>query len=191
MKDWVSGYLTEHARVVQSIPVARVTHLIDLMGQARDSGKTIFTCGNGGSAANASHFAVDLGKGASLGKSARFRVISMNDNVPYLTALGNDLSYEDVFVEQLINLANPGDVLLCMSVSGNSPNIVKSLQWARDNQMITIGLGSRLPGRLAEIAEHTILIDDDHFGRVEDAHMHICHMLCYAFMENHPTDDTK
>jgi len=184
MKDWVNGYLTEHARVVQSIPVDKVTQLIDLIGQAREADKTIFTCGNGGSAANASHFAVDLGKGASLGKPKRFKILSINDNVPYLTALGNDLSYEDVFVEQLINLAKPGDLLLCMSVSGNSPNVVKALQWARDNAMVTIGLGSKRRGKLAELAEHTVLIDDDHFGRVEDAHMHICHMLCYAFMEN-------
>jgi D-sedoheptulose 7-phosphate isomerase len=184
MKTWVENYLTEHERVVRSIPRDAVADAIELLRQARQDGRTIFTCGNGGSAANASHFAVDLGKGASLNRPTRFKILSLNDNTPYVTALANDVSYEDVFVEQLINFAMPGDILLCMSVSGNSPNVVKALAWAADHEMVTIGLGSRRGGRLAELAEHKILIDDDHFGRVEDAHMHICHMLCYAFMEN-------
>jgi len=184
MRNWAQQYLTEQSRVVLAIDPAEVASLIEVIATARKNDRTIFVCGNGGSAANASHFAVDLGKGASLGKPQRFKVLSLNDNTPYLTALGNDLSYEDVFVEQLINLAKPGDLLFCMSVSGNSPNVVKALQWANDNQMLTIGLGSRRRGRLEEIASHSLLIDDDHFGRVEDAHMHVCHMLCYAFMEN-------
>jgi D-sedoheptulose 7-phosphate isomerase len=184
MRSWVEQYLHQHQRVVASIPVDAVVHLLDLLRAARDSGRTIFSCGNGGSGANASHFAVDLGKSASLGQPVRFKVISLNDNTPYLTALANDLSYEDVFVEQLTNLASPGDILLCMSVSGNSPNVVKALQWAGDNGLVTIGLGSRRGGRLAELAGHTILIEDEHFGRVEDAHMHILHMLCYGFIGN-------
>ncbi len=188
MKTWIESYLSEHERVVRSIPVDAVDGLIDLLRQAREAGRNIFTCGNGGSAANASHFAVDLGKGASLDRPKRFRILSLNDNVPYLTALANDLSYEDVFVEQMVNFAAPGDVLLCMSVSGNSPNVVKALQWGREHGLVTIGLGSRRGGRLAELAEHKILIDDDHFGRVEDAHMHVCHLLCYAFMENEPSN---
>ena len=184
MKQWIQNYLQEHERVVRSIPVDEVKGLIDLLRQARDDARTIFTCGNGGSAANANHFAVDLGKGASLNRPTRFRIVSLNTNVPYLTALGNDLRFEDVFVEQLANLALTQDVLFCLSVSGNSPNVVKALQWAVEHDLVTIGLGSRRGGRLAELAHHQILIDDDHFGRVEDAHMHICHMLCYAFMEN-------
>ena len=184
MRQWVQRYLTEHQRVVASIDVDRVTALIDLLREARRESRTLFTCGNGGSAANASHFAVDLGKGASIGRAQRFRIVSLNDNTPYLTALGNDLSYDDVFVEQLINLAAPRDMLLTMSVSGDSPNVVKALQWANDKGLVTVGLGSKRGGRLAELAQHPILIDDDHYGRVEDAHMHICHMLCYAFMEN-------
>jgi D-sedoheptulose 7-phosphate isomerase len=88
-----------------------------------------------------------------------------------------------VFVEQLAGLAQAGDVLLAMSVSGNSPNIVKALEWSRQHKLTTIGLGSRRRGKLAELADHSILVDDDHFGRVEDAHMHICHMICYAVME--------
>ena len=82
---------------------------------------------------------MDLGKGASLGKPTRFKILSLNDNTPYVTALANDLSYEDVFVEQLINFASPGDVLVCMSVSGNSPNVVKALGWALEHGLVTLG----------------------------------------------------
>ena len=184
MRDWVQNYLAEQKRVVDSIDVDRVTALIELLREARRDGRTLFICGNGGSAANASHLAVDLGKAASIGRPQRFRVLSLNDNTPYLTALANDLSYDDVFVEQLINLASPRDLLLCMSVSGESPNVVKALEWAADHELVTIGLGSKRGGRLAELAQHSILIDDTHYGRVEDAHMHICHLLCYAFIEN-------
>ena len=183
MKTWVENYLAEQRRAVAAIPADKVAALIELLREARDAGRMIFACGNGGSAANASHFAVDLAKGASLGKPTRFKALSLTDNVPYLTALGNDCGYETVFVEQLANLANAGDWLLCMSVSGNSPTVVRALEWANDHDLVTVGLGSRRGGRLAELARHTILIDDDHFGRVEDAHMHICHMFCYAFME--------
>jgi len=184
MKQWIESYLTEHRRVVASIPVDAVADLAKLMATARDEDRTIFVCGNGGSAANASHFVVDLGKGASLGRPKRFRVVSLNDNVPYLTALGNDLAYEDVFLEQMVNLAAAGDVFLAMSVSGDSPNIVKALKWANDSGLVTVGLTSRRGGALGRSARHAILIDDDHYGRVEDAHMHILHMLCYVFMEN-------
>lgn len=184
MKAWVEDYIGAHQRVVGSIPAGKVAELIEWVDGLRRASRTLFVCGNGGSAANASHFAVDLGKSASVGRDPRFRVVSLNDNTPYLTAIGNDLGYENLFVEQLANLAGPGDGLLCMSVSGNSPNVVRALEWANEHEVVTVGLGSRRQGRLAELAKHTVLIDDEHFGRVEDAHMHICHMMCYAFVEN-------
>ena len=101
-----------------------------------------------------------------------------------MTALGNDYSYEDVFVRQLENYGRPGDVVLTMSVSGNSPNCVNALEWAKTNGLVTIALTGAHKGRMAEIAEHVVVVEDTHYGRVEDAHMGICHMLCYAFMEN-------
>jgi D-sedoheptulose 7-phosphate isomerase len=103
--------------------------------------------------------------------------------VSWVTALGNDYSYEDVFVRQLMNYARPGDLAMTMSVSGNSPNVVKAMEWAKTNGLRTIALVGRKQGRLSQIAEHVIIIDSEHYGRVEDAHMGICHMLCYAFME--------
>ena len=181
MKNWIANYLCEYERVVRSIPVDEVFDLVERLRTARNENRMIFVCGNGGSAANASHFAVDLGKSASDGKPRRFRVLSLNDNTPYITAIGNDYGYDDVFVEQLINLAQPGDILMCLSVSGNSPNVVKAVEWANKNGLVTIGLGS---GQLADLSSFSIQIDDNHYGRVGDAQMTICHLLCYAFVEN-------
>jgi D-sedoheptulose 7-phosphate isomerase len=150
---------------------------------ALEEERQVFTCGNGGSAANASHFATDLGKGASDKLGKRFRVLSLNDNVSWMTALGNDYAYDEVFVGQLQNYARPGDLLLVMSVSGNSPNVVKVVEWANAHDLHTIALVGGRRGKLAELARDVIVIGDEHYGRVEDCHMHICHLLCYAFME--------
>jgi len=182
---WISGYLTAQKAALDSIPADAVARLIDQLRVALKNGATIYIFGNGGSAANASHFATDLGKGASDKLGQRFRVLSLNDNVSWMLALGNDYSYEDVFVGQLQNYGRPGDLAIGLSVSGNSPNCVKALDWARKHGLQTVALVGARRGRMAEVAEHTIVINDTHYGRVEDAHMGICHLLCYAFME-HP-----
>ena len=184
MKEWISDYITRQKQAHDSIPVTAVAGLVDTLRLAFQADRQIFVFGNGGSAANASHFATDLGKGASDKLGRRFRVLSLNDNVSWMTALANDYSYEDVFVGQLQNYAQPGDVALAMSVSGNSPNCVKALEWSRQHGLKTIALVGGKKGRMAEIAEQVVVINDHHYGRVEDAHMGICHMLCYAFMEN-------
>jgi D-sedoheptulose 7-phosphate isomerase len=183
MQNWIGNYLSAQVRALGSIPIGSVVSVIELLRDTLRNDRQVFVFGNGGSAANASHFATDLGKGASDKLGRRFRVLSLNDNVSWLTALGNDYSFEDVFLRQLMNFARPGDIVLAMSVSGNSPNLVKALVWARDHKLQTVALVGGRRGRLAEIAEHVIAIQDEHYGRVEDAHMGICHMLCYAFME--------
>jgi D-sedoheptulose 7-phosphate isomerase len=146
--------------------------------------RQIFVFGNGGSAANASHFVTDLGKGASDKITKRFRCLSLAGNVSWMTALGNDYSFEDIFLRQLINYARTGDVALALSVGGNSPNVVRAMEWAKKKGMQTVALVGAKRGRLAEIADRVIVVNSTHYGRVEDAHMGICHMLCYAFVEN-------
>jgi D-sedoheptulose 7-phosphate isomerase len=184
MKDWIAGYLAAQKETLDSIPVDAVDALVQRFQQALREDRQIFVFGNGGSAANASHFATDLGKGASDRLNRRFRVLSLNDNVSWMTALGNDYAYEDLFVRQLMNYARAGDLVLTLSVSGNSPNLVKALDWSRKNNLHTIALVGAKRGRMAELAHQVIVINDTHYGRVEDAQMGICHMLCYAFMEN-------
>jgi len=185
MKQWISAYLHAQKAAHDSIPVDAVVRLIELFRLALKEDRQIFVFGNGGSAANASHFATDLGKAASDKLGKRFRVQSLNDNVSWLTALGNDYAYEDVFVGQLQNYARPGDIVMTLSVSGSSPNCVKALEWAKKNGLRTVALVGGKRGRLAEIADEVLVIKDTHYGRVEDAHMGICHMICYGFIE-HP-----
>jgi D-sedoheptulose 7-phosphate isomerase len=184
MKQWITDYLKAQKTAHDSIPLDAVARLLETLRQALKEDRQIFVFGNGGSAANASHFATDLGKGASDKVGRRFRVISLTDNVPWMTALANDYSYEEVFVGQLKNYGRAGDIAMGLSVSGNSPNCVKALAWAKENSLHTVALVGAKRGRMAEIAEQTIVITDTHYGRVEDAQMTICHMLCYAFMEN-------
>ena len=183
MNPWIVDYVKAQKATLDSIPADGVAQLVEKLRVAWKEDRQIFVFGNGGSAANASHFATDLGKGASdkLGKC--FRVLSLNDNVSWMTALGNDYAYEEVFVRQLRNYGKPGDLVLTMSVSGNSPNLVKAFEWAKQNGLNTVALVGAKRGRLAEIAEQAIVVNDTHYGRVEDAHMGICHMACYAFME--------
>jgi len=184
MKTWLTNYIETQKSTLDSIPLDQVHQVVDLLHAALNDGRQIFVFGNGGSAANSSHFATDLGKGAfdKLGK--RFRVLSLNDNVSWITALGNDYAYEDVFLRQLENYGNKGDIVLTMSVSGNSPSCIKALEWAKMHGLVTVALLSAKRGLMADIADHPIIINDTHYGRVEDAHMSICHILCYAFMEN-------
>jgi D-sedoheptulose 7-phosphate isomerase len=184
MKQWIEAYIAAQKAAHDSIPVEAVARLVDTLREAHEQDRQVFVFGNGGSAANASHFATDLGKGASDKLSKRFRVISLTDNVPWMTALGNDYAYADVFSGQLQNYGVRGDVAIGISVSGNSPNCVKALDWAKKNGLHTVALVGAKRGRMAEIAEQVLVINDTHYGRVEDAQMGICHLLCYAFMEN-------
>lgn len=196
MRAWLQDYLKEQSRLALAIPVQQIEEWVQILARARENDAQVFCCGNGGSAANSSHFATDLGKGASgivpPGMNAspasfkkRFRVISLTDNVAWITALGNDTTYDDIFVQQLRNYAKPGDVLIGVTVSGNSPNIVNAAKWAKDNGIITMGLvGLNAKCKLAEVSDHIISIPGSHYGQVEDAQMHVLHMLCYAFIEN-------
>lgn len=183
MKTWIENYLKTQREVLESLPVDALPAVIGIFHRALQEDRQIFVFGNGGSAANASHFATDLGKGSSDKLGKRFRVMSLNDNVSWITALGNDYSYEDIFVRQLMNYARPGDIAFTMSVSGNSPNLVKAIQWARDKGLVTLAMVGQKRGKLADIAEHVLVVDDGHYGRAEDAHMTMSHIICYAFME--------
>ena len=184
VRDWISDYIKQQKAALDSIPVDAVADIISTFKDGLRNDRQIFIFGNGGSASNSSHFITDLGKGASDKLSARFRCLSLNDNISWMTALGNDYSYEEVYLRQLQNFARPGDIVMTLSVSGNSPNLVKAIDWAVNNGMYTIALVGGKRGRLAQLAQKVIVVDSEHYGRVEDAQMGICHMICYAFMEN-------
>lgn len=184
MKQWISDYLTAQKAALDSIPTDTVAELIQLLKKKLHQDHQIFVFGNGGSASNSSHFITDLGKGASDKIGKRFRCVSLNDNVSWMTAIGNDYAYEDIFVRQLENYGRKGDLVIALSVSGNSPNVVKAVEWANKNGLETVGLCGAKRGALGKIAHHPVVIDSIHYGRVEDAQMAVCHLLCYAFIEN-------
>jgi len=184
MDRWIAEYVRSQRAALESIPLEKVAGLVRLLRTAWQEDRQVFVFGNGGSAANASHFATDLGKSASDRLGRPFRVLSLNDNVSWLTAIANDYAYEDVFLRQLRNFARPGDVVIAVSVSGESPNCVSAIEWATAQGMHTVALVGGRRGRLAEAATTAIVIDDTHYGRVEDAQMMVLHMACYAFVEN-------
>ena len=182
-KAWIQDYIDGQKQAIDSIPTDKVEQLLQELKSVHAEDRRFFVFGNGGSAANASHFITDLGKGSSDTLGKRFNCLSLNDNVSWMTAIGNDYSYEDIYLRQLENYAQAGDIVLTMSVSGSSPNLVKAFEWANDNGLHTIALVGGKRGKLADLASETIVIDDTHYGRAEDCQMGIAHMLCYAFME--------
>ena len=184
MREWVSNYIAAEKEALDSIPVDEVAKAIETVKGALKEDRQIFVFGNGGSASNCSHFATDLGKGASDAVGKRFKVLTLNDNVSWMTAIGNDYAYEDIYRRQLENYGQADDVVLTMSVSGSSPNLVEAVNWANANGLHTIALVGGKRGKLAELATQCIVIDDTHYGRAEDCQMGIAHMICYAFMEN-------
>jgi D-sedoheptulose 7-phosphate isomerase len=181
--SFASDYQNHQLRALDNIDLARVEEMIAVLARARDERRGIFVCGNGGSAATANHFACDIVKGASYGRDKRFRIMALSEQIPTMTAYANDVGYEVVFVEQLKNFARPGDVLIAISGSGNSPNVLRAVEYANSIGCHTIGLSGRDGGRLAPLVELSIHVGEPHMGRIEDAHMIICHMVAYFFMD--------
>lgn len=183
MIDFTKHYQESLDAAMATVSHEKVAQAIAWLEEARDNGRTIFVSGNGGSAATASHLVCDMVKGASYGRDKRFRMLALHDNMPTLTAYSNDVDYTIAAVEQLKNFAEPGDVLLTISGSGNSPNVIQAAEWARSAGLKTIALTGRDGGRLGPASELEIRVAEQHMGRIEDAHMIICHMICYYFMD--------
>src|SRR5579864_6013708 len=169
---------------IDRIDTSRVEQAIEWFREARDGSKHIFVCGNGGSASTASHFACDMVKGASYNRNTRFRIMALTDQTSTITAYANDVSYDCIFVEQLRNFAQPGDLVMALSGSGNSPNVIRALEYANSLGCRTIALTGRDGGKLGPLAQLHIQVAAPHMGRIEDAHMIVCHMIGYYFMES-------
>lgn len=181
-------YKSELLKAIDTIDLARVNQAIELFRDARANGRRIFVCGNGGSASTASHFACDIVKGASYNRQSRFRIMALTDQLATLTAYANDVSYDAVFVEQLKNFAEPGDLFLGISGSGNSPNVLRAIEYANTIGCKTIAMTGRDGGKLGPLAQLNIQVPVPHMGRIEDAHMIVCHMIGYHFMEEALSD---
>lgn len=175
-------YRSKVLRALDTLDLGGIARAIEILREARDQHRQIFVCGNGGSASTASHFVCDMMKGASQ-RGPRFRIMALTDSLPTITAYSNDVSYECVFTEQLKNFAQKGDVVMALSGSGNSPNVVSALEYANSIGCQTIALTGRDGGKLKSLAKLQIHVAEPHMGRIEDGHLIACHMLCYYFME--------
>jgi len=165
------------------IDPAEVQALADLMHRTYREDRFIFVCGNGGSGSNASHFCEDVGKGSlrredfDNDKKRRVRILSLTDNTPYILAWGNDEGFDRIFVEQLKNLARPGDMLVAISGSGNSPNILKAVEWANAHNVLTFGCTGFTGGKLRTLAKHCLHVPLDDMGIVETLHLAAFHWV--------------
>jgi D-sedoheptulose 7-phosphate isomerase len=181
-------YLDDFSELLNKIDVAEVEILVKLLTDAYTNDRFVFIIGNGGSGANASHLCQDLGKGTlhDFDKQKRLRVMSLTDNTPYILAYGNDLGYDRIFVEQLKNFAQPGAILLAISGSGNSPNILRAVEWANANDLITVGIIGYDGGKLKKMCHHSVHVPSFNMGAVEAVHSVIFHYLvealCVRFM---------
>ena len=185
--DKVKEYLTKFMEALQSTDLSELDKIIGLLAEARKGDKQIFVMGNGGSATLASHFACDLGKGTLQDpydeNEKRFRVISLTDNAALMTAYSNDLAYEHVFSQQLKNLVREGDVVIGISSSGKSENIINAIKTAKDRKAKTIGLVGFDGGRLKDLVDFKVWVNKHDYGMVEDTHSILQHMICSILKE--------
>jgi D-sedoheptulose 7-phosphate isomerase len=182
--DFVSQYLNGYARLIEALNRDAIAQLTGRVLGAYARGAQLFVAGNGGSAATASHLAADFSK-TMLGRripadARRFRVISLTDNVPLITAYANDVSFDEIFAQPLRTLAQPGDVLLVISASGNSPNIVRAVNAAREMQVETLGLLGFDGGSVLSLLDSAVTVESAHYGYIEDAHGLIMHLVTDA-----------
>lgn len=183
-KAFVEKYLSNLGEVLTQLDSGAIDKAILWLREARDQNKMIFICGNGGSASISSQMAVDIVKGASYGRNRRFRMMSLTESVATITAYANDVNYDRVFVEPLMNFAEPGDILIAISGSGNSANVLKAVEFANGTGVKTIGLTTHRDNKLLELAQLPLAVPSDHMGHLEDCFFIITHILCYAFIED-------
>lgn len=175
--SYCSDYFGESARAASSIDWVNVERAVEILLDAHHQGCSVFSCGNGGSASIANHLQCDHVKGVRTDTDLSPRVVSLSTNVELLTAVANDIGYEEVFTYQLQSQARPGDVLVVISSSGCSANVVRALTWARDNGLRTIALTGFSGGGARAVAEVAIHVDCDNYGIVEDLHQAVMHAM--------------
>jgi D-sedoheptulose 7-phosphate isomerase len=164
--------------VLDAIPVEPIDEMLGILRRAYRAGAKVFALGNGGSAATASHLACDLGKNVAPVGAPRFKVVALTDNVATLTAWGNDNGYDRVFVEQLDNLIDPEDVVIAISASGNSPNVLRAVELARARDATVIGLTGFRGGSLRSLCDVCVVVPSDEMDQIEDAHLALQHLAC-------------
>jgi len=174
-----NAYIRDLNKTIEKLDERQINNFIDVILKAYQDEKMIFIIGNGGSAANASHFAQDLAKGTrkSLEQKKRIKALSLTDSLPFITALGNDDGYDTIFEQQLRTFAKPGDVLVSISGSGNSPNIIKAVNWANENGIITVGITGFNGGKLLKLSNYIIHVPLNDMCTSESIHSIVFHYI--------------
>jgi D-sedoheptulose 7-phosphate isomerase len=180
--QFATDYIEHLRTALAGVNAADIGTAVSWLKEARDNDRFVYMCGNGGSALIAMQMVVDLVKGASFNRAKRFKAISLTD-LGTITAYANDVDYERVFVEPLRNFAGEGDVLIAISGSGNSPNVLRAVEYANGVGCRTIGLTQAGGGALKDLARLTLGVPSTHMGRLEDCFFALTHILMYAFME--------
>lgn len=175
----IQNYLQVVKDLADKLPCPAIDEIVAELLECYEKGRTVFLFGNGGSAALASHFACDLGKGTIVDGNCqpRFRVMALTDNVPLMTAWANDSSYESIFAEQLRNLISPLDAAFAISGSGNSPNVLAGLKFAKSAGAITIGLTGFQGGKMRALCDYCVVVPSDNMQIIEDFHLVIAHAV--------------
>jgi phosphoheptose isomerase len=186
---FLADYARSVATALNSVQPSEMDRAAAALKRAIRENNLIFSCGNGGSAAIANHLTCDCSKGIATDTALRPRVVSLSATVELITAIANDMEYAEVFTHQLRSAARPGDVLITISSSGDSENIVRALAWARDNGMTTIAMSGFSGGRSAKTADISLHVAGENYGVVEDAHQSLMHILAqYVRMSEIPAD---
>jgi D-sedoheptulose 7-phosphate isomerase len=179
----IDDYFSLITKTINALDRTELGKFIDIIKRAYDKEANIYICGNGGSASTASHFACDLNKGVSYGLKKRFRVIALTDNIATILAYANDINYEDIFVEQLKNHLKKNDVVIGISGSGNSRNVVKTIEYANQKNNVTIGITGYDGGILKKISSYGINVNCNDMQISEDVHMILCHLTMKVLMK--------
>jgi len=174
----IQKYIADLHETLNNLPIEIIDQVIKLLHSAREQGKQVFILGNGGSASTASHFACDLGKNTRRDDLPHFRVLALSDNMALFSAYANDEGYENVFVQQLASFVEPGDVVIGISTSGNSPNVVKAIELANRVGANTIGLTGFDSGKLGSLVDWNLHVKSDCIEQVEDIHLMLEHLIC-------------
>jgi D-sedoheptulose 7-phosphate isomerase/D-glycero-D-manno-heptose 1,7-bisphosphate phosphatase len=183
--SYASAYFAQVATAAASVDRDKLAQAADLLTKVYGSGGTVYACGNGGSAAISNHLVCDHCKLVQTDTDLTPRVVSLSATVEMITAVANDISYDEVFAFQLRSLAAPGDALITISSSGNSENIVRAALWAKDNGIPVIAMTGFSGGRSADIADVNLHVAADNYGVIEDIHQSLMHILAQHLRQAH------
>ncbi len=184
----VKKYISSVVDTIQELPVELIEEVVEILQEARVAGKKIFIMGNGGSASTASHFVCDLAKNTRKEGWPHFKVIGLTDNMAILSAYANDEGYENVFSQQLANLIDTGDIVIGISASGNSPNVLRAMELAQKYRATKIGFTGFDGGQLGQMVDINLHIPNDNYGQVEDLHLMLEHIIVHALQDQVETE---